>query len=145
MAEIDVNVIAQRLIGLRKHLGERLGDKLTLDDVAEKSGIEDYKMVRIEHGKGSWESLIKLLLFYRTHGYNIDWILFPDNTNLPMMLTSADDLLVFSELMTKISNRLQEDYSEITTQLRELGYSPLKSNRLTPSDVETPLPVELEL
>lgn len=145
MGEVDVNVIAQRLISLRKHLGERLGDRLTLDDVAEKSGIEDYKMVRIEHGKGSWESLIKLLLFYRTHGYNIDWILFPDNTNLPMMLTSANDLLVFSELMMKISNRLQDDYTEITTQIRELGYSPLNSNRLVLSDADTPLPVELEL
>lgn len=145
MGEVDVNVIAQRLISLRKHLGERLGEKLTIDDVADKAGIEDYKMVRVEHGKGSWESLIKLLLFYRSHGYNIDWILFPDNTNLPMMLSSADNLLVFSELMMKLSNRLQVDFLEITTQLKEMGYSPLDSKRFSPLDVETPLPVELEL
>ncbi|GAB3220165.1 helix-turn-helix domain-containing protein [Spirosoma arcticum] len=145
MGEVDVQVIAQRLNSLRKHLGERLGENLTLEVLASKSGVEHQKMVRIEHGKGSWESLIKLLVFYRTHGYNLDWILFPDNTNLPMILTSGDELLMFSELMLKVSNRLQEDYSQMTGHLRELGYFTLDKKRFTPSEVETPLPVELEL
>ena len=139
MGEVDIAVIAQRLNNLRKHLGERLGEKLTLDDVAAKAGIEDYKMVRLEQGKGSWDSLISLLLFYRTQGYNLDWILFPDNSKIPMMLSSNDDVLVISELIKKLSNRLQQDYSDLTAHLTKLGYSPLEDKQFDGPRAEEPL------
>lgn len=137
MGDVDIAVIKQRLVNLRKHLGERQGSKLTIQDIAEKSGIPDYKMAKLEHGKGSWEPLITLLLFYRSQGYNLDWILFPDNAQIPMMLSSGDDLLVISQLVKKLSSRLQEDYSEITTQLTKLGYS-LEDKEFTASGVGTP-------
>lgn len=139
MGDVDIAVIAQRLVNLRKHLGERQGGKLTLQDIAEKTGIPEYKMVRLEHGKGSWDSLITLLLFYRTQGYNLDWILFPDNDQIPLMLSSADDVLVISEMIKKLSNRLQDDYSELTAHLTRLGYSPLDDKQFVPSDAEAPL------
>ena len=131
-------IIAQRLVGLRKHLGERQGSNLTIQDVADKLGIPQYKMIRLEHGKGAMDSLVTLLLFYRSQSYNLDWILFPDNTTIPMMLSSGDDLLIISELIKRLSNRLQQDYSEITGQLAKLGYSPLEDKHFTGSSAGTP-------
>ncbi len=133
-----MTVIAQRLISLRKHLGERLGPKLTIQDVADKAGIEGHKMIRLEHGRGTSETLITLLLYYRTQSYNLDWILFPDNTTIPMMLSSGEDLLVVSEMIHKFRQRLDQDYSEITAQLNVLGYSPLDDTRFTESVTDAP-------
>ena len=138
MGEVDMSIIAKRLISLRKHLSERLNDKLTIPDVAHKSGIPEHKMIRLERGKGAMDSLITLLLYYRTQGYNIDWMLFPDNTNIPMMLSSGDELLVISELVQKLSNRLHEDYLEISAHLTKLGYSPLEDKQFASSEVGTP-------
>lgn len=143
--EVDVSVIAQRLVNLRKHLSDRLGTRLTLEDVAEKTGMPGYKMVRLEHGKGSWEPLIALLLFYRSHGYNLDWILHADNTNIPMMLSSGDDLLLISEMIMKVRNRMDDDYSELTSQLKRMGYSPLDGKRFAEPETELPLPTEFIL
>ena len=141
MGDVDIAVIAQRLVNLRKHLGERQGSKLTIQDIAEKAGIPEYKMIRLEHGKGSWDSLITLLLFYRTHGYNLDWILFPDNDQIPLILSSADDVQVISEMIKRLSKRLQGDYSELTTHLTKLGYSPLGDKQFENSDTDAEAPL----
>jgi transcriptional regulator with XRE-family HTH domain len=143
MGDVDVAVIAQRLISLRKHLGERQNDNLTIRDIAEKSGIQEYKMTRLEHGKGSWESLITVLLFYRSQGYNLDWILFPNNENIPLLISSGNDLLVISELIKNFSARLEEDYSEINKHLKKLGYSPLEDKHFKSSETEVPMTFDL--
>lgn len=131
-------IIAQRLVSLRKHLGERQGGKLTIQELADKLGMPEYKMIRLEHGKGTSESLITLLLYYRTQGYNLDWILFPDNAQIPMMLSSGNDLLIISEMIQKLSHRLKDDYAEITGQLKQMGYSPLEDKVFASSGAEAP-------
>ena len=134
-------VISQRLVGLRKHLGEQQGGKLTIQDIADKAGIPEYKMIRLEHGKGTIDSMMILLLYYRTQGYNLDWILFPDNTSIPMRVASGDDVLVISEMIKKLTNRLQEDYSELTTHLTRLGYSPLDDKQFASTGTEDVSPL----
>lgn len=138
MGEVDISIIAQRLTNLRKHLGERRGEKLTIQDIAAKAQIPEHKMMRLEHGKGTSESLISLLLYYRTQGYNLDWILCPDNINIPMILASGEVLLVISEMIQKLSSRLHQDYSAINAQLKELGYSPLEDKHFAPSGAGLP-------
>ncbi|WP_018619762.1 transcriptional regulator [Spirosoma luteum] len=141
MGDVDMAVISQRLVSLRKHLGEQQGGNLTIQDLADNTGIPFHKMIRLEHGNGAIVSMIILLLFYRTHGYNLDWILFPDNANIPMRVASGDDALVISEMIKKLTSRLQEDYSELTTHLTRLGYSSLENKQFAPSgtDAEAPL------
>lgn len=141
MGEVDMAVISQRLVSLRKHLGEQQGGKLTIQDIANNVGIPEYKMIRLEHGKGAIDSMMILLLYYRTQGYNLDWILYPDNTNIPMRVASGDDVLVISEMIKKLTNRLQEDYSELTTHLTRLGYSPLDDKQFAPTGTEDVSPL----
>lgn len=133
-----MEVIAERLSGLRKHLGKRLGEKITIQEVAERANIDGNKMIRLEHGRGTPESLIALLVYYRTQGYNLDWILFPDNGTIPMLLSSGEDLLVVSEMIQKFRQQLDRDYSEITSQLNLLGYSPLDDKPFVESTTDAP-------
>lgn len=133
MGEINIAVIGQRLADLRNHLGERWGEKLSIQDVAAKAEIAEHKVGRLEHGKGSAESFIGLLLFYRNQGYNLDWIIFPEHANVPMMLSSGKELLIVSELVQKLSQRLHQDYQEINTQLKVMGYSPLEDKHFASS------------
>jgi len=146
MGDIDLSIIAQRLVGLRKHLGERVGEKITIGDLAAKSGLSSVdKLNRLEHGKGSLEPFIAVVLYYRSQGYNLDWILTPDNTNIPMMISSSDDLLRISEMVKMLSNRLHTDYTQITNQLKEMGYAPLEDKLSTAGtgNVEVPLTFDL--
>ena len=146
MGEVDVALVAQRFTSLRRHLSHRLGgDLLTMQDISVKSGIPADKVVRLERGKGSWESLLTLLLFYRNQGYNLDWILFPINESVPMLLSSGAELLRITEMVRLLSNRLQTDYNQITKELTAMGYTPL-DNELSPAgtgSAEVPLTFDL--
>ncbi len=136
MNKVDISIIAQRFISLRRHLGERTNTRLTVQDVADQAGIAHQKMGRLEHGKGGWESLIQLLLFYRSQGYNIDWILVPDNATIPMMLPSGGNLLVISEMIQKLSQQLAHDHTKISNELRKLGYIPLEDKPLSSASMD---------
>jgi hypothetical protein len=140
MADIDTAVIAQRLLHLRKHLGERQGNRLTIQDVAQLAEIPEYKMIRLEHGKGTAESLLTLLHFYRRQGYNLDWMITPDNTHVPMLLPAGPELLQLSQFMQRFSYQLQQDYDELTAYLRGMGYSPLDKKPFTTDESDTSLP-----
>ncbi|GAA4459255.1 hypothetical protein GCM10023189_32640 [Nibrella saemangeumensis] len=138
-------LVAQRLVSLRSHLSERLGTNLTLIDAAERAGIPPYKMQRLESGKGSWETLITVLTFYRSQGYNLDWILLPDNSNAPMVVPSGNDLLVINDMVVKFSKRLESEYRELSTQLRQMGYIPLEDKIIPSAETDTPMPAEFDL
>lgn len=135
-------LISQRLIKLREHLGERLGQELTQADLAEKAGIKDYIYRRLETGlKGTIVTLITLLDFYRIQGYNLDWILVPDNSRLPMMISEGNELLQLNEEMMQMSQILTQNYTKLNSRLRLLGYQA----HLVEDEAEMPVPVGLEL
>jgi hypothetical protein len=138
------DVISERLINLRKHLSDRLGTKLNTQDVGEKCGLEKHKVYRLENGLGgTTHALVALLLFYRGHGYNLDWILFEDNSRIPMMLSSGNELLKISDQIHKLSRLLNKGYEDLTNQLRQLGYEPLEDKVLSGSEVDMPEAAEL--
>ena len=84
-------------------------------------------MYRLETGLlGTTHNLVDLLLFYRSHGYNLDWIMMPDNSRIPMMLSSGKELLKISDQIHQLSRLLNKGYTDLTTQLRELGYEPFR-------------------
>ncbi|GAA4419355.1 hypothetical protein GCM10023187_53590 [Nibrella viscosa] len=139
------DLVAQRLVSLRAHLSERLKTNLTLQDISDKAGIPIYKMQRLENGKGSWETLINVLTFYRSQGYNLDWILLSDNSSAPMVLPSGNDLLLISNKVLTFSKRLQDEYHELSEQLRQMGYMPLDDKIIPPAESETPIPSEFDL
>ena len=132
-------VISQRLASLRKHLGERLESKLTTADVGEKAGLKAHKVYNLENGlNGTTISLVCLLLYYRSEGYNIDWILTTDNSRIPMMLSNGVELLQISEQINDISQHLASGYAKLNTQLRELGYIPLSDETLKEGESAVP-------
>lgn len=119
--------ISQRLVKLRKHLGERQNHELTQMDIAAKCGIAYNKIQRLENGlKGSMDTLIGLLLFYRDQGYNLDWILVDDNEPIPMMILGGNELLEISEEMKQMSQLMDLGYKNLNGRLRKLGYQPLE-------------------
>lgn len=133
------DVISERLINLRKHLGERLGTILTTQDVGEKCGLEKHKVYRLEKGlNGNTHALVALLLFYREHGYNLDWIMMADNSRIPMMLSSGNELMKISNQIHQLSSLLKKGYTELTTQLRELGYEPFDDKDLADPEPDFP-------
>lgn len=133
------DVISMRLISLRKHLGERLGTKLTTQDVGEKCGLEKHKVYRLENGLGgNTHALVALLLFYRNHGYNLDWIMMTDNSRIPMMLSTGNELMKISDQIHQLSRLLNKGYNDLTTQLRQLGYEPFDDKELPGSETELP-------
>jgi hypothetical protein len=136
--------ISERLISLRKHLGERLGTKLTTQDVGSQCGLEKHKVYRLENGLlGTTAALVSLLNFYRGHGYNLDWILMPDNSRVPMMLSSGNELLKISEKIHQLSRLLNEGYNDLNTHLRELGYERFDDNDLSGKESDVPVASEL--
>lgn len=133
------DVISERLVNLRKHLGERQGTKLTTQDVGQKCGLEKHKVYRLETGLGgNTHALVALLLFYRDHGYNLDWILYTDNSRIPMMLSSGNELLKISQQIHRLSRLINEGYTDLSAQLRELGYEPFDDQELSVVDSGLP-------
>jgi hypothetical protein len=133
------DVISERLIHLRQHLGERLGTKLTTQDVGQKCGLEKQKVYRLENGLlGNTHALVALLVFYRDQGYNFDWIMMPDNSRIPMMVTTGNELIKISEQIRQLNRLLTKGYTELTTQLRQLGYEPFDDKELPGAETELP-------
>jgi transcriptional regulator with XRE-family HTH domain len=119
-----VDIISDRLIHLRKHLSNRLGEDLSIQDVADKCGLNKQMVYRLEHGlKGSTESLVAILTFYRSHGYNLDWIIREHNQNIPLMVPSGKDLVAISQTLADFSELLNERAQLLAVQIRKLGYS----------------------
>lgn len=135
-------LISQRLVKLRRHLGERLGHELTQADLAEKAGIKDYKYQRLETGlDGTILTLITFLNFYRTHGYNLDWILASDNSLIPMMISESDEMLKLGQEMLEVSQLLEKSYTKLNGRLRLMGFQ----SQLVEAEVGMPLPAGVDL
>jgi len=138
--------ISARLMTLRKHLGERLGEKLTMEAVAERSGLTKQQVYRLEDGlNGTTFSLMGLLQFYSSHGYNVNWVVCADNSRTPMVLATGTELQQIGETILEINRDLEVGRAKLTSQLRELGYIPLSDGHSTPVESEIPEAVGLVL
>lgn len=128
--------ISARLTALRKHLGERLNEKLTMELVAERSNLTEQQVYRLEHGlNGTTVSLLGLLQFYSSHGYNVNWIVCADNSLTPMLLSNGTGLQQIAETIQEVSDGLESGYAKLNAQLREIGYRPLTRETAVESDM----------
>ena len=128
--------ISLRLVGLRKHLGERLKEKLTMEIVAERSNLTEQQVYRLEHGlNGTPLSLLGLLQFYGSHGYNINWIVCADNSLIPMLLSNGKGLQQIAEIIQDMNGCLESNYNKLNAKLREIGYQPLSRETQVESDM----------
>lgn len=138
--------ISTRLATLRKHLGERLGEKLTMEMVAERSGLTEQQVYRLEHGlNGTTNSLLGLMQFYGSHGYNLNWLVFATNHLIPMILSPGTELQQISEIIQQISQSLEQGRSKLNVQLKELGYFSLDEAHDSPVESDMPEAVGLAL
>jgi len=141
----DTKVVSQRLMFLRKHLGESLGLELTLPMLAERCGLTDYFIQRLENGlKGNMHSLLKLLLYYRSQGYSLDWILVTDNSQIPMIVPAGEALFNLNNEVLKLSQVLHKSYTGISEKLHTMGYHSLDSKSADITVVESLEPMGLE-
>jgi transcriptional regulator with XRE-family HTH domain len=75
--------IGQRLAELRKTLAADSGQDLPQTKLAQELNVTQDVVYRLEKGTGSIENLTKILLYYHHKGYNMLWVLVPDNEDLP--------------------------------------------------------------
>ncbi|WP_138994316.1 hypothetical protein [Larkinella sp. C7] len=131
--------VAQRLVTVRKHLGNRLGEDLTAKEVAHQCGLADYTLNRLEDKlRGSTESLVILLRYYRKHGYNQDWILEDDNQSTPMIIPPGRDLMAISQTLTEIEECVGAKKNQLTVQLRKLGLHSSDESRVSTEELIVP-------
>ncbi|GAB3788590.1 hypothetical protein GCM10028818_55430 [Spirosoma horti] len=137
----DTDIVSERLVTLRKHLGERLGQELTMQSLAEKADLKYDFLKRLESGlKGSMDSLLTLVRYYHSQGYNLDWILLADNSEVPMISFSGGELLKIENDVNELAQTLNQSYAKISSRLRTLGYHPSMNTALAESspDVHEP-------
>ncbi|MCC2600817.1 MULTISPECIES: hypothetical protein [Bacteroidota] len=77
----DVKVVGERLKQVRLHFSNQTAQKVTQSDVSEILGLNDSNatLSNLEAGKGAIGNFIKLLCLYHGLGYNLNWIILPDN------------------------------------------------------------------
>jgi len=119
--------ISQRLVSIRKHLSNRLEEKLLTDHVAMRCGLKTEQVYRLEHGlSGTPNSLVALINYYHSQGYSLEWIFAADNSHIPMVTPSSRQLQLITEQIQKIGLQLTAGYSQLSDQLEEIGLGPLE-------------------
>lgn len=118
--------ISQRLTAIRKHLSDRLEEKLTVDHVAARCSLTPQQVYRLEHGlNGTTSSLVALVNYYHSQGYNYEWIFTEDNNRIPMVTPSSRQLQLITENIQKLGQQLTMGYAQLSAQLEEIGLEPL--------------------
>lgn len=93
MSTLPPKEIGRRLIELRKALSREVGRDLSQRDLASRLNVSQTVIQKAEQGKGSITSLVRLLLFYQQYHFNMNWVLAPDNSQLPMRTHEIDEKL----------------------------------------------------
>ncbi len=86
--DITPEELGRRLTHLRKTLSIDSEKRWSQRDLADALDVSQNLILRAEHGLGSLQHMLRLILFYYQHGYNIHWILVPDNREIPMRIGS---------------------------------------------------------
>lgn len=77
----DVKIIGERLKQIRIHIGNVGPNKITQSQISDLLKLKDLNttLSNLENGKGTILNFIKLILLYHSQGYNINWIILPNN------------------------------------------------------------------
>jgi hypothetical protein len=75
--------IGQRIAELRATLSSDTGEKWSQPKLARELGLTQDIIYRLEQGSGSLDNFIKVLLFFHSKGFDLFWMIAPDNTSLP--------------------------------------------------------------
>ncbi|MFD1145369.1 hypothetical protein ACFQ4C_29860 [Larkinella insperata] len=136
-----IGKLGQRLVYLRKDLSQRLGEDLSINDVAQKMGVKQHTLARLEGGRGAMDSLVIVLRYYRMQGYNTDWILEDENENTPMVVPSPKAMLSVVATLNKLRECVIEYSGELENQLKTIGLDPQRSQSFSKvADTDLMLP-----
>lgn len=79
----NAEIFAERIKIIRKEMTMPNGRAATQDFIAEKSGLKQNHIFRMESGKGtSIENIFTYLNFLYSEGFNINWIIVEENDNI---------------------------------------------------------------
>ncbi|UYZ61217.1 helix-turn-helix domain-containing protein [Hymenobacter latericus] len=111
--------VGQRLAQLREELAATSGERWPQSRVAEVVGLDKNQVTRLELGKGTIDAFVALLLFYQGRGYNLNWIVVPDNSAVSKRLPgpNAGGADVAGSLALLL--RLQADLDQAVGKLRQ--------------------------
>lgn len=99
--ESSLKQIGQRIAELRITLSNDTGVKWSQPKLAKELGVTQDIIYRLEQGSGSMDNLVKVLLFYHTKGFDLFWMIAPDNSAIPKyrQITEQSTLNENSELV----------------------------------------------
>src|SRR5687768_16734604 len=111
---MNKSLIGKRLSLIRDELASLGEDAWTQGRVAAETGLTLNQVARLEQSAaGSIEGLVCLLLFYHDRGYNISWILLPDNSPVSKMVlnenTKALNARVVIDKLSALKGALGKD------------------------------------
>lgn len=126
--EIEQTEIGKRLRILREDYKKRTDQKgFTQAYIAKMVNFPSQSFVSmLEKGKGSAKNFISLILFFNHLGYNINWMLQPDNAGISMMNhrkeydsiyedVDIDEILInnhhFARRVKEIISQMAQDFS----------------------------------
>lgn len=78
--DVGTEVIGHRLKELRQLHSKKIGKRYTQKELAELLDVKQAIISRLEMGMGTMEIFMRVLLLYQSLGYNILWVLYPDNS-----------------------------------------------------------------
>ena len=97
---INREQIGKRLAQLRDELASLGEDTWSQARLAEEAGLSRNVVARLEQSfSGSIEVCLTILLFFHQRGYNISWIVLPDNSTVSKMVLSDTAKSIDTQLM----------------------------------------------
>ncbi|WP_133271011.1 hypothetical protein [Hymenobacter radiodurans] len=102
---MNKKLIGKRLAALRDELAGPGEKKWTIAMVAEETGLTQNMVGQMERsGAGGIEIFISYLLFFYRRGYNLNWIILPDNASVSKKRLEED---VKTIDMRSVANQFQ--------------------------------------
>ena len=116
--------IGKRLALLRDELASPGEESWTQSRLASELGLPRNMIGRLERsGAGSIEAFVTLLLFYLQRGYNISWILLPNNSTVSKRTLSEStktiDAHTFVNALTQLKQSIVKEVDTTMTTLVE--------------------------
>lgn len=81
--ESPLKYVGERFEELRATLYRDSGEKWSQTKLATHLDLTQNIIYRLEQGSGSLENLVQVMLFFHAKGFDLFWMIAPDNTSLP--------------------------------------------------------------